>query len=36
MPLTERVDALQALFKLKISPKLLAPGETLVDRSSES
>lgn len=35
LPLSERVDALQLLFRLKIAPRLLAPGETLVDRSSE-
>jgi hypothetical protein len=35
LPIPGRVDALQALFKIKIAPRLLAEGETLVDRSSE-
>lgn len=30
LPLTERVDALQALFRLRIAPLLLAPGGQIV------
>jgi hypothetical protein len=35
LPLPERVEALEALFVLRIAPRLLAPGESVVP-SSES